>query len=123
MQIRNTSCCGLKEIEDLQDADEPEDAVRLLLDISGTKEYSTTQHRYVPKLNILFSHVLFTEVIGDGGYGRQLSAYVKKHHLGTVVMSSTSTNPNTGNRIRCYIWTIDKPAIKAWWLKHCSKVE
>lgn len=52
-----------------------------------------------------------------GAYGKIFADYIIKHKLGTVVMSDLATNPNSGNRLRAYLWTVDWDAAK----KHLAR--
>mgnify|MGYP001598676929 CR=1 FL=1 len=49
-----------------------------------------------------------------GGYGEALTAYIKKHKLGTVVVSKAGINPNTGNKIKAWIWTVNNKKMLAY---------
>lgn len=41
-----------------------------------------------------------------------LARYIKKHHLGTVVCAGLRVNPNTGNRLKAYLWALDRDKVK-----------
>lgn len=113
MDVRHMDCCGFREISGLEDAKDPEDAL-LTFCLTQTGQ-SYVGARYVKALRLSCSHVVFTEVQGDGGYGRKFAAFIKAKKLGTVVESSVSSNPNTNNKLRGYIWVISPAALAKWW--------
>ena len=41
-------------------------------------------------------------------YGRNLANYIKKNKLGDVVATQKRVNPNSGNRIQSWLWTVNK---------------
>ena len=43
---------------------------------------------------------------------KKLWAYIKKHKLGTVMKTRARRNPNSGNNIVVYVWSIDHTALK-----------
>jgi hypothetical protein len=60
---------------------------------------------------------LFSDTV-DRNRGERLRTYILKHHLGSVLRSRVKTNPNSGNDIRVFIWTVDYKKFKSWAIKH-----
>lgn len=48
------------------------------------------------------------------GADKKLVALVKKHKLGTIVSSPLKLNPNSGNKIKCYLWAVSVSGLKAY---------
>ena len=100
-KIRYMSCCGTKELV-MVGYTAPEDLIRRLV------------------FNYRFAHVFFTDVSGKyrskgrSPSGWALAAYIKKHKLGKVVMSETRINPNSGNALTAWIWTVSKTNLNKW---------
>lgn len=46
--------------------------------------------------------------------GEQLANYIVEKGLGEVTASPEAINPNTGNRIRAWIWKVDHEALNKW---------
>lgn len=44
--------------------------------------------------------------------GDELRDYIKKHNLGTVVVTRKAVNPNSGNYVKVYVWTVNIPKFK-----------
>lgn len=109
-------CCGFREICNLSGIG-PERAIKEICDAQFVSRYASNSYSITRVLDLSLSHAVFTEV-QNGTYGKNLAAYIRKHKLGTVIGSRISTNPNSGNRLKGYIWTINKRALSAWHKKH-----
>jgi hypothetical protein len=57
--------------------------------------------------------VAFTDTV-DRGYGKALAEYIEKHKLGEVTRHGPVENPNSGNEIEAWYWTVDHKALRAW---------
>ena len=104
MNLDSMNCCGLREASGLQDTPIEEciyEVARSRFGYEGEK----------------FGFIIFSE---EASYrrGSTLKAYIKKHELGTVVQSPVEVNPNTGNRLRIYIYTIHQVNLLKWWNKN-----
>lgn len=102
--LEDTTCCGLDEIDGLNSTPE-----LTLKDICADKypswEDDAMRHAFI----------LFTDV-WSRGRGRALAAYIKKHKLGIVIQTPhLRKNPNSGNRIRVWVWAPNENNLKAWW--------
>ncbi len=61
------------------------------------------------------AHFIFSDVMRNNtGNGARLAAFLTKLDIGTVVESPTSRNPNSGNRIRVWIFTPDRRKFYNW---------
>lgn len=54
-------------------------------------------------------------------YGRNFAAYILDNQLGTTVTTPREVNPNSGNLLQVWIWTIDHTALSAWYGKNNQK--
>lgn len=104
---RQIGCCGIREIDGLEYARDCKYALHEFL------------HR--TKRNRLFRFAIFSESNftwnyhhGMTDYGQKLAAYIKQHKLGKVTKSNTAQNPNSGNNVTVWIWSVDWDALKKW---------
>jgi hypothetical protein len=97
-------CCGVREIDGLSLHREPEDALK------GVALSAAYDHKW--------RHAIFTQAGKGKRYGVQFAAYITKHKLGTVVASPTKVNPNSGNPLKAFIWTVNWPAFRKWASAH-----
>lgn len=107
--LRDTSCCGLDEIDGLCDS-----PVATLLEVADEK--------YGDYLDAQQAFILFTDVMSKkrgNSRGEKLAGYIKKNGLGTVVMTQRAKkNPNSGNMIKAWVWSPNERALRAWWTKN-----
>lgn len=99
-------CCGFSEIHGLGDGDSAEKSMKTF-----------TDHIRIVRFGVTFSHVLFTAT-ARAKYGRAFAAYITAHELGDLVCSSLGKNPNSGNKIQGWIWTVNPVQLRAWAKKH-----
>lgn len=129
MYIQETSCCGLKEIEHLSSCASPLDAIRKLIYYYTTSEDEDGNDLDKPAFaSPEFAHLIFTEAIGPHGdkpnkrhYGASLARFIRKHELGSVVASSSAVNPNSGNFVRVYTWTINHNRLSAYATRYLNR--
>jgi hypothetical protein len=105
MELRYLSCCGVREITDLRHTTSPEDAL----------------HRFrVITFNAgeTFRYALFTEAgLNEEGYayGEEFAAFIRENKLGNVVETEGRyINPNSGNILKCWLWTVNHPKVRAY---------
>lgn len=53
--------------------------------------------------------------------GERFAQYVRENKLGNVLKSESARNPNSGNQIAVWIWTVDQTALLAWGRDHGVK--
>ena len=118
MELVSTSCCGVREIEYLQDAGTPDDALKIFC------EQYFDKYEEGPRQDGC-AHVMFTEVTKaeEGGqkvdYGKKFAAVIAKYKLGTVIATRPSINPAHGAKgarhwVKGYLWTVNKAALRKW---------
>ena len=84
--------CGVRQLSDLS-IDPSDDVAEVAYEIFHEEEDFTF---------VLFSDIEYT------GRGIALAEFIKKKGLGTIVKSRVKVNPNTGNKIRVYIWGLNR---------------
>lgn len=89
-----SGCCGLREITYLADhARDPEDAARAF---AADVEYDKN-----------FRYAIFTQAGVRSTYGVKFAAFILANGLGEVVETGWNTNPNTGSRLKVWVWTVN----------------
>lgn len=107
MELHDLACCGVKELNGISyDNHTP---YALLLEFC--KDFINNSDD--PE----FAHVVFTQAGAKARYGINLAAYITRHKLGTIVRSAVAVNPNTSNPLVAFIWTINRPALRKWYVK------
>lgn len=101
--IKRTDCCGLRELSPIGGYD-PIDVLYTLAHSIRGRVTSTDGCYYV-----------FTDNTGfDDGYGNALKHVIESENLGTIYATDWNSNPNSGNRLKAFLWTLDRPALLAW---------
>lgn len=95
-------CCGVSEFSGITCCS-PESAVRAFYDqrFYGGQKYG---HAYA----------VFTDHTNGKTYGKALAKYIKENGLGTVTAMRSKMNPNSGNVIKLYVWTVNRQAMTKW---------
>lgn len=68
----------------------------------------------------LISQVVFSDVVGKASAGTALAKHILDKNLGTITASRIKVNPNTGNRIRVWVWELNVPNLEKWLNKHAK---
>ena len=111
MQMTRLECCGMREIASLSSFSSPEMALKAFGKTTyGTKRDPRESVNPWGEPNARFRFVVFSQAKAPGGgvftYGDKFAEYILKHNLGTLVEAPQGKNPNTGNAIKAWIWTI-----------------
>lgn len=69
--------------------------------------------RYFPSW--LPAHYVFSDKT-KRNCGGKFAKYITENKLGQIVESPVAVNANSGNRIKTYIWVVDKDAVLNWFL-------
>lgn len=108
MDINNMDCCGMREIDGLASYKTPEEAMTAFIlrgiEDSDADPFNDEDGGYC--------HVVFSQGVGE--YGNKFAAFIRSKHLGTVKGSRPALNPNTGNIVTAWIWTLDRDRLKKW---------
>jgi hypothetical protein len=128
MIVIRLKCCGIMELGEIRDD---------MSDINGT--YTNGEHAmktligntfYHPEYSILpkgvwpamakFRVAIFSQADWTRPYGENFAAYIREQKLGDVICNNFGVNPNSGNEIKVWMWTLDRPAVIAWAAKNCK---
>lgn len=89
-----TSCCGLREIQNIYNS-EPKDVLAVL------------RPRMAP-------FVVFSFPNNNEGKGKEITEYIRKYKMGEVYKTPDALNPNSGRQLAIYIWMVDYAGYDAW---------
>lgn len=111
----NTECCGIVEIANICDVGEAEEILKKLLTDEECLAYSRNelmgnQYKRVPATRHP-AHLIFTDIAGNM-YGRNLARYITGKKLGSVAKTKAAHNPNSHNKVTCWVWTPNWDAVQ-----------
>lgn len=99
------ACCGVAELQDISFCGK--------FDMSGFESQLDDITSY--------SHIIFTQATNKKNmkkeYGEDLAKLIRRHHLGRVQRSHPSPNPQTGNTITTFTWTVNKKGVENYLAK------
>lgn len=99
MEVRELSNCGFRELSGFRSG--------------GLALRPTVILREVLKLRHQASHIIFTDRVGEPASERFVEV-VQDNELGTIRASAPATNPNSGNRVKGWIFTPNYEAIATY---------
>lgn len=108
LDFQSTSCCGVDEIVDLGSRNTTRGA---MLDVCNNYIRREWNNSFVDDFPAFLS---FTGVM-KYGYGQEFANFIRKNKLGTVRESVARVNPNSGNRIKMWIWAVNRTAMRKWY--------
>jgi len=102
-RLKDMYCCGLKELTGISY-------------LRGTAEQRLNAMLSQASFTGRFCEVIFTwagsrRPTTNRTYGRMLANIIRDKNLGTVTAINPVRNPNSGNYVETFIWTLDRPAI------------
>lgn len=100
--LSGTTCCGLSELANIQGNKDP---LSILLDIA-------------PKVMQAKRSFLVYSCNDQGDIGDELSLFIKDMGLGTVKRTRQKLNPNSGNKLRVYLWDVNADGLSSWYVKN-----
>lgn len=117
MNLRTMSCCGMRDLSGLSAHRTAKDAmiefVRTSCPNASYYNWDTRKCEKLRRLN--FSHVIFSEANDElYRYGESFATYIRRNKLGTVIASERRVNPNSGNRVKFWVWTLHKQNLVNW---------
>jgi len=101
-EIKSTECCGIKEINGLH-----RKTKRLMLSVCYSFFECDDDAAYL----------FFSDIVPNRG-GLMLAQFIKAHKLGTVHYTGQHENPNSGNQLGMWIWTVDRGGLRDWWYEN-----
>lgn len=57
---------------------------------------------------------MYTEDTAGPKYGQNFAAFIREHRLGDVVETGRHVNPNSSNKLKVWVWTVDHAALVGW---------
>ncbi len=112
MSLEQTNCCGLTEFYNFDNYRSAKDVVKSI--IRGLL-HPVNIWQQKDSIDEFPPFILFTDTKSTAGSkGEKLEKYIKINKLGTVKKTPYRINPNSGNKVQCYLWTINKTNLKAW---------
>lgn len=110
MEINETACCGLREINGLSGYDNAKDA---MMDLCEMLDSGDNGEDLPPN----FAFILFTGIVRDDS-GQKFAEYIRRHGLGNVRAGTETKNPNSGNIINAWVWSVNGSKLEQWYLKN-----
>ena len=98
------SCCAAWEINNLSQADTPEDA---LFGLRWHFAESDRRKPFVVFTGVTFRHQRDHASSRDDDYGQALADYIMEHGMGTIQATEAKVNPVSGNSVRIWVWVPD----------------
>lgn len=128
MDLERLTCCGLREALGISGYDTAEEMLTALCHNEGTPRLSM----YAPTPSLFaessggFSHIVFTDAARSPRTrtsGDKLASYIRRYRLGSVSAARKARNPNSGNILGVYVWTVNRKALAKWYTTHPYKEE
>lgn len=107
MEIRPTMCCGVREYSGLNGRNK--EILEYVIDYRFAIGHRLGQ--YMPEN---FRYLIFTDN-REFENGDSLRNFITERNLGTVIETASNHNPNSGNMVKVYIWTLDDKALMTWY--------
>lgn len=104
-----TPCCGISFWDGLDNVD-PHDT---LMAMCEAKYPGVDEEWGDDEDGVKQAFIIFADVVGENG--EALAAYIKKNDLGYTISTLQKKNPNSGNLIKCWIWSPKERNLKAWY--------
>lgn len=113
MYLHRMACCGIYEIDDLQRQRTPLTNMRQF--VTAIAPVPCAYGPYGPSVRVRdqFRYAIFSGT-ARAKYGDRFAAFILDHQLGEVISTGYHINPNSGHRLKVWVWTIDHVALKAW---------
>jgi hypothetical protein len=110
LEIEHLNCCGVKELSYIRDSS----AKDTVLEVAQAKFYADELDKYEDMND--FAYAIFTDTNQtDYQYGNSLRNFIKENNLGTIKETSPKRNPNTGHKVKVYIWSIKSRNLKSFY--------
>lgn len=108
------NCCGIREISSLSYYRGPKAAMIGFCDQVYSRLLGNPPHTYMSNDNSNFRYAVFSQAGARGAYGQRFAAYITENNLGEVIETGRHVNPNSGNQLKVFVWTVDHDAVKLW---------
>ncbi len=129
MELQETRCCAVLEIDGLSDHSSPEDAMKSVCerlqemeeDNRGWGEDDDKPKSLIPPGFIIFTGVVKCEKGAhrgcQTGYGEKFEALIRKERLGLVSGSCVRTNRinHPEHQVKVWTWAPSVKGLNRWW--------
>ena len=106
--LESTNCCGVDEIAGL--ADTPEETLK---DVCYEKYPLKNSNCWYDEEGEEQAFILITDTV-KRGFDKKLVDYIRLNKLGVVIGTKPKKNPNSGNRIRAWLWSPNEKNLNKW---------
>lgn len=115
--IFGSKCCGVKELHGLSFySQDPATFLKFHFRRDRASWEATSEDNY--HIDRLFSpnfrYAYFTQAGRAQTYGEEFATYIKDQQLGEVVETTLNVNPNSGNELKMWVWTVDHDRLGEW---------
>lgn len=114
IEFKRLACCGVFELHRLCYFDTPQSAFLAYVDKTYLRKEKRMQlDNTIADVAYPFDHfryVIFTQAKKMEHYGKAFAAFIEKHALGSVIHTTFNKNPNSGNFVKVWVWTVDHDA-------------
>lgn len=94
--------CGIKEIVGVSDVENNTQAQEFVFSIVNDKDSMSND------METMCPILLFSDRYRKKSGGELLAKFIEDNELGLIIRSGITINPNTGNKIRAYIWHVNE---------------
>jgi hypothetical protein len=101
--LKETECCGIRELDGIMSDN---DARKSVVDAAEQWHEEDVDGAFV-----------FFSSFGSSTAGQNIAAYIEKYKLGTVMKTRPTLNPNSGNVLTMWVWTVNKRNFRRFWRK------
>lgn len=108
MEIEQTTCCGVHDINGFEGCLNPEEVLEDIIE-----EYDNNW-QFDDGIHDIPGALTFTLTAGHFRKGTNLIRYIHRNKLGKMTKTLDFINPNTRRKIRHYIWAVDRQAFFKW---------
>ena len=118
MELRMMGCCGIKELTGLSYCVDAKTAMQDFAVLTCLRKAEAYQKdgslKWIHAPVVNFRYVVFSQAHKESAYGLKFAAFIRDQGLGTLEETGFSINPNSGNQLKAWIWTVDHDALKSW---------
>lgn len=121
LSIDDMRCCGIKEISGLSSRQDFTNSFIDFIRVQGFYPKEKSDKGFCKFL--LFSQASRTPNPVTG-YGERFQKWIRDHKFGKVTSTGGDVrNPNSGNYLKIYVWTVNWEAIRKWFLSDSRRLE
>jgi hypothetical protein len=113
MEIGHLECCGIKELIGISGHRSGGALLRAILEVAQESSYEDDDTPWSGN----FRYAIFSQA-SNGKYGKKFAVFIREHNLGEVIETGTHINPNSGNLLKMWVWTVDHDAVRNWSSKY-----